>query len=118
MGPGSIVLDQSDCFALYCLYRRKPTQSLRSYVNKLYPIRGAIVSESIMSRWFNHAFQIRGGHCVPNLVPYNKFRPRNVEKAVNSLTAMGAHERPLFNERHGSVVSCQVFICSQSLIAC
>jgi hypothetical protein len=28
LGPGSIVLDQADCFALYCLYRRKPTQSL------------------------------------------------------------------------------------------
>jgi hypothetical protein len=24
MGPGFIVLDQSDCFALYCLNRRKP----------------------------------------------------------------------------------------------
>ena len=24
MGPGSIILDQSDCVALYCLYRRKP----------------------------------------------------------------------------------------------
>ena len=66
MGPGSIVLDQSDCFALYCLYRRKPMRSLRSYVNELYRIRGTIVSESLVSRWFNHVFQIRGGLCVPN----------------------------------------------------
>ena len=36
---------------------------------------------------------------------------------VNSLTAMGAHERPLFNKLCGTVVSCQIFIHSQSLIA-
>ncbi len=36
---------------------------------------------------------------------------------VNSLTAMGAHERPLFNKLRGSVVSRRVFIRSQSLIA-
>ena len=36
---------------------------------------------------------------------------------LNSLTAMVAHERPLFNERRGSVVSCRVFIRSRSLIA-
>ena len=88
MGPGSIILDQSDCFALYCLYRRQPTQSLRSYVYELYPIRGTIVSGSIVSRWFNHAFQIRGGLCVPNLVPYDKFRPRNIEKAVEYIKAL------------------------------
>ena len=37
--------------------------------------------------------------------------------AVNSLTAMGAHERPLFNELQGSIVSHRVFIRLQSLIA-
>ncbi len=36
---------------------------------------------------------------------------------VHSLTAMGAHERPLFNKLRGSVVSCGIFIRSQSLIA-
>ena len=25
VGTGSIALDQMDCFALYCVYRRKPT---------------------------------------------------------------------------------------------
>ena len=37
---------------------------------------------------------------------------------VNSLPAMDAHERHLFIELCGTVVSCQIFICSQSLIAC
>ena len=34
-----------------------------------------------MSRWFNHAFPVRDRLCVPNLVPYDKFRPDNIEKA-------------------------------------
>ncbi len=37
--------------------------------------------------------------------------------AVKLLTAMGAHERPLFNGLRGTVVSRRVFIRSQSLIA-
>ncbi len=36
---------------------------------------------------------------------------------VKSLPAMDAHERPLFIELRGTVVSCQIFIRSQSLIA-
>ena len=35
---------------------------------------------------------------------------------INSLTAIGACERQLFNELCGTVVSCQIFIRSQSLI--
>ena len=33
-----------------------------------------------MSQWFNHAFPVPNKLCVPNLVPYDKFRPRNIEK--------------------------------------
>ena len=88
LGPGSIVLDQADCFALYCLFRRKPTRSLQSYVHELYRHRGTRVLKSVVSRFFNHAFEIRGRLCVPNLVPYNRFRPRNIEKAVEYVKAL------------------------------
>ncbi len=36
----------------------------------------------------------------------------------NSFTAIDAHERQRFNELRGTVVSRQIFIRSQSLIAC
>ncbi len=36
---------------------------------------------STVLQWFNHAFPVRGWLCVPNLVPYDKFRPRNMDKA-------------------------------------
>ncbi len=39
------------------------------------------------------------------------------KKLINSLTAIVARERQLFNKLRGTVVSCQIFIRSQSLIA-
>ena len=55
--------------------------SLKSYVYWLFCCTGAIVLESTVSGWFNHAFPIRGRLCAPNLIPYDKFRPPNIEKA-------------------------------------
>jgi len=39
------------------------------------------LSESTVSRFFNHGFPIRGGFCKPNLVPYDKIWPVNIKKA-------------------------------------
>ena len=81
VGPGSRSMSEEDFFLLYMLYRQQPTRSLKSYAYWLFCCTGTIVSESTVSRWFNHAFPIRGRLCVPNLIPYDKFRPRNIEKA-------------------------------------
>ncbi len=88
LGPGSIVLDQADCFALYCLFLRKPARFLSSYVHKLYHHRGMIVSKSGVSKFFKHAFEICGRLCMPNLVPYNSFRPSNIKKAIEYIKAL------------------------------
>jgi hypothetical protein len=59
LGSGTIAfLDQADCYALYCLMHSKPTQLLGSYVNKLYHLRGTMVSKMMVSCFFNHAFPI------------------------------------------------------------
>ncbi len=47
-----------------------------------------MVLKMTVSRFFNHAFPIRAGLCVPNLVPYDKFHPRNIEKAVEYIRAL------------------------------
>ena len=52
--------------------------------------------------------------CLPELLQPNWI----VATIDNSLTAIGARERQLFNKLRGTVVSLQIFICSQSLIAC
>ena len=80
-GPGSICMDAIDWFVLYRLYQREPTRSLKSYVIWLYFYTGTIVSKSTISSFFLRGFPIRGGLCKPNLVPYDKFRPGNIEKA-------------------------------------
>ncbi len=81
IGPGSRSMSKEDFFLLYILYRQQPTWLLKSYVYWLFCCTGTIMSESTLSRWFNHAFPIRGWLCVPNPVPYDKFRPCNIEKA-------------------------------------
>ena len=77
IGPRSRSMSDEDFLVLYLLYRQESTRSLKSYVYWLFCCTGTIVSESTVSRWFNHAFPIQGRLCVPNLVPY----PRNIEKA-------------------------------------
>jgi hypothetical protein len=74
-------MSEEDFFVIYILYPQEPTWSLRSYVYWLFCCTGTILSESTVSRWFNHAFPVRGRLCVPNLVPYDKFRPGNIKKA-------------------------------------
>ena len=81
-GPGSKTLDDEiNGFVLYSLYQKQPTRSLASYVNWLFYYTGTIVSRSTVSRYFRHGFPVRGGLCKPNLIPYDKFRPKNIEKA-------------------------------------
>ena len=87
LGPGSYVLDQADYFVLYCLFRKKPTQFLSSYIYKVYCQRGTSTSKSDVLRFFNNAFKTCGKLCVPNL-PYDKFRPCNIEKAVDCIKAL------------------------------
>ena len=43
--------------------------------------------------------------------------PRNAKKTLNSLTAIDGHDRQYFNKLRSTVVSRQIFIRSQSLIA-
>eukprot|EP00978_Attheya_sp_CCMP212_P044176 scaffold303372_cov29-Attheya_sp.AAC.1 len=57
------------------LYLEEPCRATKSYTEWLRLFTGAIVSESTVSRFFNHGFPIRGGFRKPNMVPFDKFRP-------------------------------------------
>ena len=65
LGPGSIALDEGDCFTLICLMRKKPTRSIGSYVHELYRLRGKTVSKRTIYRFVN---QIRSGLCDIDLM--------------------------------------------------
>ena len=84
-GPGARTLDPINGIVLYALYQKDTQRSLNSYVNYLFVYTSTIVSLSVVSRWFLHAFPVRGGLCEPNLVPYDNFLPENIAKAKEYL---------------------------------
>ena len=103
IGPGSRTLDEIDSAVLMILYLEEPSRSLRSYVDWLEGLTGTTVSQSTVSRFFLHAFPHRGGFCRPNLVPFDKFRPENIERALEYLEIISeiAPERIKFgDEKH------------------
>ena len=52
-----------------------------------------------------------------NRRPHRSIKIRSNDTQVNSLTAIDGHDRQYFNELRSTVVSCRIFIRSQSLIA-
>jgi hypothetical protein len=74
IGPGANSLDALDTFSLLVLYLTEDTRTLRSYAENLFLLTGMQVSESTISRFFNHAFPIKGGLRKPNLVPCGGLR--------------------------------------------
>jgi hypothetical protein len=41
------------------------------------------VSRPVISKWFNHAFDIKGGLRKPDLVPMDKFKPENIARTYD-----------------------------------
>ena len=87
-GVGVHVLDDVDDVVLFMLYQQEPGRSKASYVAWLERYTGTRVSEATISRWFNHAFPIKGSLVKANVVPRDKFRPANLLKAREYLTTI------------------------------
>jgi transposase len=81
LGPGAKTIDSLDAFVLLMLYLEEPSRSLSSYAKYLFLLTGNNVSESTVSRFWNHAFPIRGALRKPNMVPIDKFKPENILRA-------------------------------------
>mmetsp|Transcript_8885 Transcript_8885/g.14506 ORF Transcript_8885/g.14506 Transcript_8885/m.14506 type:complete len:207 (+) Transcript_8885:41-661(+) len=80
IGPGSKSIGETGAFVLYLLYSEEPSRILSKI------ILGVVVNESTVSRVFKTAFPYSAGLYRPNLVPNDKFRPANLEKAMEYLT--------------------------------
>jgi len=107
--PGSRVLDEMDYAVLIFLYLEEPSRNLRSYVEQLEALTGTVVSEMTVSVFLRHWFSHKDGICRPNLVPFDKFRPANIERASMYLEIISriAPERIKFgDEKHlkGNVI--------------
>lgn len=88
-GVGSRSLDSFDAFVLYSLYKQEPSRrSLRSYKEWLFYFTGVDVSRSTISRYLRNAYPHKAGLVKPNMVPYDKFRLDNIEKAYDYINTI------------------------------
>ena len=85
VGPGSASINELDSFILLMLYFDEPSRILPSYVEWLQILSGTVLSECTVSRFFKGAFPYRASLYRPNLVPFDKFRRVNLEKATEYL---------------------------------
>ncbi|KAL7524232.1 hypothetical protein ACHAXR_001481, partial [Thalassiosira sp. AJA248-18] len=109
---GSKSLSDLDVFVVLLLYHQEPSRTLKSYVLGLYMNTGTLVHESTISRFFNHGFDIKGSLCKPNLIPYDKLRPENLERALDYLMIIAMFNRSQIkfgDEKHlkGSELYCR-----------
>ena len=94
-GPGSIAMSDLDAFVILMIHQTAPSTSLSGYQRGVYSATGTLLSESTISRFFNFGFEIKGSLCKPTLIPYDKFRPENLDQAFGYLTAVA-----MFDRRH------------------
>ena len=92
-GPGSKSLSDLDALVILLLYHKEPSRTLSSYQIGLYFNTGSLVHESTISKFFNHGFPIWGSLCKPNLIPYDKLKPRNLDRALDYLVTMAMFDR-------------------------
>jgi transposase len=81
-GPGSRSLDSFDIVVLLFLVTTKPQLSLQGYQRELFQRTATIVSRSTISRFWKNGLEIAATLRRPDLVPIDKFKPENLERAV------------------------------------
>ena len=81
VGVGCQTIDSHDRYVLYALYLEQPYRSLCSYQDWLCYFTGSNPSKTTISRYLKNAFPYSAGFVKPNMVPYDKFRAENIEKA-------------------------------------
>ena len=67
--------------------------TLQGYVSGLFAHTGTLVSRQMIANFFDRGFKIRGNLCKPNLIPYDKFRPANLDKALEYLQTVAMFDR-------------------------
>jgi hypothetical protein len=83
VGVGCNTIDTHDRYVLYALYLDQPYRSLGSYQDWLCYFTGSNPSKATISRYLRNAFPYSAGFVKPNMVPYDKFRAENIEKAYD-----------------------------------
>lgn len=79
--PGFYKLTVVDYWMLVQLRKECDSRSLASYRYELYHRTGTLISRSTIHRIFHKAYLYRGGLRKPNLIPLDKFKPSNIQRA-------------------------------------
>jgi hypothetical protein len=80
-GAGSKTLDINDEMLLLKLRMWQPSMTLKAYQTHLFQINQTTVHESVISRWFHTRYAFKANFRKPNLVPIDKFKPANIQRA-------------------------------------
>jgi hypothetical protein len=103
VGPGCLSLNDLDFIVLVHLLRANPQRSLRSYVRELYKITGTLVHETTISRVWKGAFRKNASLVKPNMIPRDKFKPENIQKAreyINIVSQLNPVLLKFTDEKH------------------
>ena len=84
-GLGTKTLDAPDTLVILLLYINEPSRGLSSYAAHLHHFTGTVVNESMLSQFFKEAFPFTASLHHPNLIPLDKFRPENCDRAYEYL---------------------------------
>ena len=79
--PGFYKLTVVDYWMLLQLRKECDSRSLASYRYELFHRTGTLISRSTIHRIFHKAYLYRGGLRKPNLIPLDKFKPSNIQRA-------------------------------------
>jgi hypothetical protein len=78
---------------VFCLYMEEPSRSKCLYHNLFFLYTGIYLCELTFSNFFLHALPFRDSMVNPNLVPWDKFRPKNVADMMKFVGFI-IHEKP------------------------
>ena len=87
-GPGAKTLSSYDKFIILQLCIEEPSRSLEGYREWLYRFTGKNVSTSTIRRLLKKGYVHEANLIKPNLVPYDKFKPDNIAKALEYMSML------------------------------
>jgi hypothetical protein len=102
-GAGSMTLDLDDEMLLLRLRMWQPTMTLKMYQAHLFQINETTVHESVSSRWFHTRYSFKANFRKPNLVPIDRFKPKNVQLAydyINTVRQTNPFRLKFGDEKH------------------
>jgi hypothetical protein len=86
--PGTRTLDSHDVACLIILLRENPSRTLESYRRELFYATRTITSTSTICRFWKNGFDTAANLRKANMVPIDKFKPENIERALEYIHAV------------------------------